>query len=167
MSAPQLHSLVSNIETTLKATLEICKHDTDTSPLPQSIQGIDLQIGWILATFEKIREGIPQNREPSSDTFSLEELLNECFEKVSSLQAALRVMIPCTDSSKSEQHKRSLELAPEEDKIAMLRDGILSDLERMAENQAIEDETRENVKWLVGFTSGRPGFDLWGVPDSE
>jgi hypothetical protein len=167
MSASQLHSLVSNIETTLKATLEICQQGIATSSLPDTIQDIDSQIGWILATFEKIREGIPENQEPSSDTFSLEGILNDCLEKVASLQAALRVMIPCPDSSNSEQHKQSLELVPEEDKIAILSDGILSDLERMAENEAIEAETRENVKWLVGFISGRPGFDMWGVPDSE
>lgn len=167
MSASQLHSLVSNIEINLKATLEICNHGTDTLSLPEKVQGIDSQIGWILAAFEKIREVIPKNQEPSSDTFGLEGLLNDCLEQVSSLQAALRVMIPCTDLIKTEQHKPSLELVLEEDKISLLKDGILSDLEMMAESQAIETETREIVKWLAGFTSGRPGFDLWGVSDSE
>jgi hypothetical protein len=167
MSSSQLHSLVSNIETNLKATLEICKYGTDTLSLPEKAQGIDSQIGWILAIFEKVREGISKNQAPSPDTFALESLLNDCLERVSSLQTALHLIIPCTDLSKTEQQKRSSELVVEEDKITLLKDGILLDLEMMAENQAIEAETRDIVKWLVGFTSGRPGFDLWGVPDSE
>lgn len=86
---------------------------------------------------------------------------------MSSLQAALHLIIPRSDFSKTEQHKRSTELVLEEEKITLLKDDLLSDLKMMAENQAIEAETREVVKWLVGFTAGRPGFDLWGVPDSE
>jgi hypothetical protein len=167
MSTTKLHSLLSSITTTLQSTIEICDSATDPQSLSTPIQTLTSQLPWIISAFHKAREGVPTIEEPSPETLALETILKNCIRKVSSLEASLRVIIPRADSSRMVRYRRSLGLVPTEDKVVMLKDGILCDLRAFAANQAVEAETRENVRDIVGFVTGEPGYNLWGVSDSE
>ncbi|KAG8677776.1 hypothetical protein FPOAC2_03918 [Fusarium poae] len=167
MAVMNLHHLISNITTTLKATIEICEKATDIESLPVPIQILCSQLPWIMAAFDKAKEGFPWSVEPSPDTLALKSILKDCAKKSSSLEACLRVMIPRAESSTFERYRRSLGLVPTEDKVVMLKDGLFSDLKALAANPAVDAETQDSVRSLVGFVTQEPGYNLWGVSDSD
>ncbi|CEI67700.1 unnamed protein product [Fusarium venenatum] len=167
MPIMKLHNLISNITTTLRAAIEICEKASDAQSLPLSIQTLCSQLPWIMGAFDKAKEGFPWSIEPSPDTLALKGILKDCANKSSSLEACLRAIIPRADSSTFERYRRSLGLIPTEDKVVMLKDGLFSDLKALAANSAVEAETQDNVRSLVGFVTREPGYNLWGVSDSD
>lgn len=167
MSISQLHNFISNIITTLTGAVEMCESAANASSLPQPIQDLVTQLPWIRATFEKAKEGFPNNEDPSQDIKSLEDVLQECVENVLSLNVALQDELRHTSASYLEQDEGLPESVPEQAEALMLRDRIFSNLEALAANEAVEEETRDFIRALVHMISGAPGFDLWGVPDSD
>ncbi|KAI6763253.1 hypothetical protein HG531_013150 [Fusarium graminearum] len=143
-----LHSCIRDITAALKIAIEICNSATDTQSVPVPLQTLSSQLPWALAAFDKVREGIPTIHPTSPDALALESIITGCVEKSRSLKAYLR-------------------LGATVDMVVELKDGLFSDLKTLANDRAIEADARENIKALVGFATGEPGFDLWGVPDSD
>ncbi|EKJ79102.1 hypothetical protein FPSE_00703 [Fusarium pseudograminearum CS3096] len=162
-----LHNRIRDITATLKAAIEICKSATDAQSIPVPLQTLSSQIPWALAAFDKAREGIPTIDATSPDALALESIIKGCVKKSRSLRAYLRGVIPHAELSRLDRCRRFLGLGATVDMVVELKDGLFSDLKTLADNRAIEAEARENIKALVGFATGEPGFDLWGVPDSD
>ncbi|CAF3618841.1 unnamed protein product [Fusarium graminearum] len=162
-----LHNCIRDITAALKIAIEICKSATDTQSVPVPLQTLSSQLPWALAAFDKVREGIPTIHPTSPDALALESIITGCVEKSRSLKAYLRGVIPHAELSNLDRCTRFLGLGATVDMVVELKDGLFSDLKTLANDRAIEADARENIKALVGFATGEPGFDLWGVPDSD
>ncbi|CZS79370.1 unnamed protein product [Fusarium graminearum] len=162
-----LHNPIKDITAALKVAIEICNSATDTQSVPVPLQTLSSQLPWALAAFDKVREGIPTIHPTSPDALALESIIKGCVKESRSLKAYLRGLIPQAELSRLDGCIRFSGLGATVDMVVELKDGLFSDLKTLADNRAIEAEARENIKALVGFATGEPGFDLWGVSDSD
>ncbi|KAF5686272.1 repressible alkaline phosphatase precursor [Fusarium circinatum] len=150
MSGAEVLGIISGVITVVEATITLYKTAKDSSGLPPSLRDAASRLPLIQESLTVAAHGIQRDAQPSPEPYAaLGAVLQACSDKATQLHHIFESMVPPSGATRTHRYLRAAKSFPQVEKVNVLVEGILGDLQVLTLNHVVKTATREQIQKLM------------------
>ncbi|RSL75455.1 hypothetical protein CEP52_014049 [Fusarium oligoseptatum] len=145
----EVTGVISAIITIVEASIKIYRTAADASDLPHSFSDAASRLPLIQDTLKLAADGLVEDAMEPESHAPLSTVLEKCTDRAAVLLDIFQTVIIPAEATRAERYIRALRTIPQAEKVEILMNGIMSDLQLLATNYTVKAATRKQMERLI------------------